>query len=250
MTIHKYLIGGLGVATVVGFAGAAQAAIVSPVTVEFETVHVSGAGGAIYGKANLTPTSGDVCPSPISDCYKEDGFVVGPAEDTANPGAHLHAAGTPANRYIAYHQDSAGLYGRALDGTAFSLESLKFGAHTSSENPGTGPNDNWEILGFNAAFNPGLDGGDGTNYATRVAYRVVPNGFDGTLTLDAAFHDIKAFWIHYQGYPKTPADGKQFAVHIDDIRVAAPVPLPAALWVFISGLTSLALLGRRGGSRG
>jgi hypothetical protein len=248
--------------TLIGFAGAASAASVPPpvlTTLTFDTVNTSGNGGTIYGKANIAPApGGSRCPG-ISDCHREGGFMVGTSEDTANPGAHVHSDGVPANRLVRFKSDTGGFYVRRQDGTPFSLISMSFRAPIDpSANPGNGPLDNWEFLGFNTAFNPGLDSGDGTNHPNRVAYQKIANGFEGTLTLDPAFHLISAFWVHYEGYPRTPGvpqdpevgnlpelPGKAYLAVIDNIQLGAPVPLPAAAWIFASGLTGLALVGRR-----
>ncbi len=99
----------------------------------------------------------------------------------------IYTAPAPqANRMLNYHSDSSGIYIRSLDSKAFSLDSMDFMAPiTSDENPDSGPNDFWDILGFNTALNPGLDTGTGNceDYATCVAYQKVANGFNGTLSV-------------------------------------------------------------------
>jgi hypothetical protein len=191
--------------------------IPGPVTINFDGIARSGLGGAVYGNANMAPTvPGGRCPG-LSDCYRESGFMIGASSDHTNEGAHLHAAGTVQNRAANYHNDSAGMYFRALDGEAFRLESLRFRApFSAASNPAGGF---WKILGFNTPFNPDLSRGDGTNYPTRVALQTVDNPFDGVLTLNEDFSNIHAFWIHYNGYPTTPADGKTFSVEIDDVKM-------------------------------
>ncbi|MEQ8659399.1 MAG: DUF3570 domain-containing protein, partial [Gammaproteobacteria bacterium] len=49
------------------------------------------------------------------------------------------------------------------------------------------------------------------------------NGFDGTLELDDAFANVNAVWIHYKGYPRTPADGKLFDLNLDDVALSSVV---------------------------
>ncbi|MGX2030564.1 DUF3570 domain-containing protein [Methylocaldum gracile] len=194
------------------------------VTIDFENMTFA----AYYGKANAAPEPGGSCAGIGSDgCYFEDGFAIGTVNDPTAPNAHLHRLDGDFSTLLQYHPDSAGIYVRALDGSAFSLDSMEFYARIKSGNPGTGPNDVWEILGFNTALNPDLAAGDGTNYdATRVAYQIVANGFQGALTLNEAFENINAFWIHYKGYPQTPTDGKRFDVQLDNINLSG-VTLPS-----------------------
>lgn len=229
-------------ATLAAFASPAGAAITGPVTIDFENLSLD----AFAGKANATPAASGACVgSGFAACYVEDGMVVGTIADSSNPIAHLHRHIDGDNIAVEYHSDAAGIYVRALDGGVFSLDSMHFAAPIdASENPGDGPDDVWEILGFSTATNADLDLGDGTNYATRVAYQTVANGFDGLLVLDSSFRNIAAFWIHFKGYPQTPIDGKSFGVHIDDIQVSA-VPVPAAAWLMVSGLAGLAATARR-----
>jgi len=203
------------------------------------------------GKANTVPDIGGNCFGTNSEgCYYEDGLVVGIVKDSSNAIAHIHRKGVSSDRSLGYASDSSGIYIRAQDGSAFSLTSMDFKApivtdpNADDQNPGSGPNDFWEILGFNTALNPGLDTGNGTNYVTRVAYQQVFNGFDGPLSLNSGFSNINAFWIHYHGYPQTPTSGKEFFMKLDNVRVSA-VPLPAAAWMFLSGMMGLLAFGRK-----
>ena len=177
--------------------------------------------------------------------------MIGTAEDQANTTAHVHrgSGSNLADRTLQHHADSGGIYIRAQKGEAFSLDSMKFLAPITDANPYSGTNENWEILGFSQAVNPNLDQGDGTNYATRVAYQQIANGFNGTLNLSAInddFKNVNAVWIHYQGYPKTATDGKEYDLKIDDIAISpVVVPVPAAVWLFGSGLLGMLSFGRR-----
>ena len=210
------------------------ASISSPAVIDFNTGMTQSSYG---GFANVAPIAGGACPgSGSSGCFYQNGMVVGIVQDSSNPTAHLHRAGTAADRKLSYHADSSGIYIRSLDSKAFSLGSMDFLAPINPEgNPDSGPNDFWQILGFNTALNPGLATGDGTNYATRVAYQQVANGFSGKLTpysdLNSDnindFNNISAFWIHYNGYPQTPKDGKEFSMTLDNIAVS-PVVLPTS----------------------
>jgi len=237
----------LSLLTMAAIAGPAGAAITAPVTIDFEDLTLV----AFAGKANATPAPSGACVGTgFSACYVEDGMVVGTVADTSNPIAHLHRHIEGDNTLVEYHSDSAGVYVRALDGGVFNLDAMYFEAPLDpSENPGNGADDVWEILGFSSAINPDLDLGDGTNYLTRVAYQTVANGFVGVLELDPSFRNIAAFWIHYKGYPQTPADGASFGVHIDDIQISA-VPVPAAAWFMVSGLVGIAATTRRRARQG
>jgi len=195
--------------------------IPGPVTLTFQGLAFS----SIAGPGNVAPVAGGNCPgNAAAGCYYEGGMAVGIVADSSNPIAHLHRTGPVGDRRLAYHADSSGIHLRALDSSAFSLESLDFLAPIAGDNPDSGGNDVWEILGFDTALNPLLDLGDGTNYGARVAYQTVANGFNGTLALDPAFGNINALWIHYKGYPQSPTDGKQFSMSIDNVRLSNVTP--------------------------
>ena len=240
---HSRTIGALAGLVLSSATGTAAAAIVGPVTVDFNGL----VDATVFGTANVAPGGGSC--GGIGPCWLEEGAVVGVVEVPTNLGAHLHRTGPETDRAIGYEADTSGIYLRADDNSAFGLVSLDFSAPISPENPDNGPNDFWEILGFDTAVNLDLESGDGTNYATRVAYQTVANGFDGTLVLDPAFANINAFWIHYNGYPSVPLDGKSFFLEVDDINLTAaavaPVPIPAAVWLFGSGLLGFAASARK-----
>ncbi len=232
-----------------------------------------------YG-ANLTPQAGGNCPETGgSPCYVEDDFVIGSPFD-GNGTNHIHrvssiTGGGLSDKTLAYHGDSSGIYIRALDQSAFGLSSMVFkaaispdnliyGAGGVSANPDglsdqpsdigmLGPQEKWEIFGFSSAINPDIATNDG--YATAVAHASIANGFVGTVGTDAssdfvlgeAFKNVSAIWVHYNGYPSTPADGIGFDLKVDNITLAAPtaVPIPAAVWMFGSGLLGMLSFGRR-----
>ncbi|QPK63970.1 DUF3570 domain-containing protein [Methylomonas sp. LL1] len=207
---------------------AAPATLAGNVILDFTSFTSSFYGG----QSNVQPIdSAGSCPGTGADgCYYEDGMVVGTPYDATNPGAHLHRLVAYGSRQVQYHNDSAGIYIRALNGQAFALNSMIFHAGTTAPgNNVTGAaNDYWEILGFNKAIDPNLASGDGTNYATRVAYQTVANGFDGLLTLNSGFSNINAFWIHYAGNPKTPTDlSLEFSMSIDNVNLSGVVYVPA-----------------------
>jgi hypothetical protein len=100
-----------------------------------------------------------------------------------------------------------------------------------------GVNDYWEILGYASALNPGLN--LAADSGPWIAKQTVTNGFNGTVTLSSAFNNISAFWIHYHGYQQVPTDGKAFNMNLDNVLVntaVSSVPVPAAVWLFGSGL--------------
>ncbi|CAG1022961.1 hypothetical protein MTYM_02099 [Methylococcales bacterium] len=249
------LLSGALFAALASIAASAGASIASEETLTFSSMATL---QQIGGKANLAPVADGSCTGTGTvGCYYEGSFVVGIVSDSSNLFSHLHK---PLNiGQLQYHSDASGIYLRALDSTNFSLTKLDFHApYDPNENPdagaNAGSNDYWEILGFNTALNdgssplnPNLDTGNGINYASRVAYQTVTNGFDGTLPLNGGFQNINAFWIHYAGYPQTPDDGKQFAMSLDNVVLNAPatVPIPAAVWLFGSALTGLLAFGRR-----
>jgi hypothetical protein len=170
---------------------------------------------ATYGKANMN--TGTACPE--GSCYLEKGIIVGSVYDPASNTGHVHRKIEGNNTLAQYHSDSAGVYFRATNGEAFSAVDLLFKAPLNAGNSGSGANDYWEILGFNTAVNPTLSEGNGTNYATRVAYQTVANGFNNLLTLNDEFKNINALWIHYNGQPKIPASDIAFETLIDNVRL-------------------------------
>jgi hypothetical protein len=227
------------------------AAITSLVNIDFVGLNSTSWSGI----PNIASLANGNCPTSIDHraCYYEDGMAIGVLEDTVNFGEHLHKFGSGATAKLQYHADSSGYYFRAIDSSAFSLNQLDFSASINgSDNPGydaiTNPlvaGDFWEILGFSTALNPNLSTGDGTDYATRIAYQQVANGFNGVLELDSAFHNINAFWIHFNGYPGVPQDGVSFGMSLDNVQISAPVPVPTAVWLFASGLLGLVSTARK-----
>lgn len=241
-------VNGLLLAGLMSVTGAASAATT--------TINFDGMVDPAYGgHANIAAAC-----SNGSACYQESGFLFGVVSD-ATATNHIHSEindfdGTNFLYGLAYHNDSSGVYMRRADGGAFKLTSMDFSAPFgfASGNVRTGF---WEILGFAEAVNPNLSSGDGTNYgSSRVAYQTVNNNsgdsFNGTLSLNSDFNDadgIKGLWIHFNGAPSTAlaTGGLPFKVKIDNMVVSdvAAVPVPAAVWLFGSGLVGLVSLGRK-----
>lgn len=276
---YQTIFGALAICSLALANNRAMAAITPPTLpaiIDFNALALS----SVAGNSNVASpdaTTG-ACPTgPGKNCYQEDGFLTGVVIDnTPSPeaaGAHLHRfIASATDKRLQYHADSTGIYIRAKDSSAFSLSSMDFFAPINSENPiyGNDPaidefgmpipisdipadigllgsDEYWEILGFNTAENPTLADApnDGTNYSSRIAYQTVANGFDGTLSLNSDFGNINAFWIHYHGYPRVPTNGISFGMQLDNVHVAAPVPVPAAMWLFVSGLAGFQMLGKR-----
>ena len=261
--MNKKIINGLLFAAV-AVSGAANAAITSPTVLEFNSMGDS----AYFGLAN-TATLGPGGTCLTGNCYYEDGMVVGIVQDTSTIGStssHVHRVGNSSSARLGYDSDSSGIYMRAQDSSAFSLTTMNFRALASQNNPNAngnytyedsngdlqpvtgvaGVNDYWEILGYSSALNPGLD--TAANSGSWVARQTVANGFSGALTLDAAFNNISAFWIHYNGYTQYPTDGKAFSMTLDNVNLNAAVssvPVPAAVWLFGSGLMGLLYSAKR-----
>lgn len=211
----------LGLMFFLGFGSKAIAA-----TIDFESM----IAGAYYGKANVSTGCGG-----FFNCYEEDGFVVGTTEETVSPFSHLHRdAGI--STAVEYHGDSGGIYLRADDNSAFSLESLDV-RDIAGDN-----GNNFRIIGFSEALNPAINT-ESAPFTNQVASAVISS--NGNHVLNEAFQNIKAFWIYYDGYPNTPSDGTQWNIAIDNIELGAavtatPVPIPfGAIWFFAVALMSL-----------
>jgi len=248
------LLGALTFAALAGAGGTASAALTGSDTV---TVGFDGVPAAVYGHSNDAPIGGGACPPGIGlgPCYYEpssgaSSVAFGPASDSTSLAAHVHGdnydAANPTNKGLAYHGDSAGIFFRMTDSSAFSFNSVLFHAPIDANNPGTGASAFWDIFGYSFATDPTIT----TDGSVPVATLTVNNGYDGTLTLPAAFNNVKSIWIHYNGYPQTPTDGATFKAVIDNVNLSAPggtapVPIPAAVWLFGSGLMGLLSVGKR-----
>jgi hypothetical protein len=209
-------------------------AVTAPATISFSYLNAGqpGAAAAYYGKANIAATDAQGCSSSVK-CYFEAGFSVGSVIDPSDPNAHLHRGGTPSVRSIEYHGDSGGIYIRADDLSAFSLDSFKLDSKNNGTNPAAGTlGSNFEILGFKDALNADVTTwnwtADPTYGGKRVAYQLMPN--DGspvptTIVLNDQFRNVKAIWIHYQGYPRVPTDGVEFDIKVIGIQLSAPLTI-------------------------
>lgn len=260
-TIHPKTLAGVVLVSSAALAGSAQAALVT-----FQSM-----SNAVYGKANVAGAFTGNCAE--ANCYVENGVVVGGVQDPTDTGAHYHRAGPTSDREAQYHPDSTGIFVRMADNSNFSLQSIDLNV----TNGGTGGN--FVIYGYASAANmpvlfQSTPFGGGANSSTDpdwgsvspVATYVFPNdgAFNQTVnlaTLGPAFGNIGAFWLHYQGYNHSPTVNydspsvnglpQQYAdwdIRIDDINLGAPVapvPVPAAFWLFGAALSSLVTLARR-----
>ena len=186
----------------------------SPTNIGFDLINQ---GRSITGKPN------DGACVPVVTCISQNGMLFGVVDALSSPHSehfHTEAGFQGSNITLGLHEDSSGIYFRAADQGAFSLYSLAINAPFGIDNPvyganaayvngvlqadGSnipGPNEKWEILGFNTALNPTLAAGDGTHYPGQVvAYQTVTNGTVGTVNLNPAFENVKSIWIHYDGH--------------------------------------------------
>lgn len=245
----KYIrtINGLLLAGLVTASGAVSAAVT--------TINFDGMGPAYGGHANAAAP----CTNGEAECYAESGFLIGVVSDPTLTN-HVHGDingfdGVNFQYGLGYHNDSSGMYMRRADGEAFTVSEVDFSAAFGFAS-GNVRKGFWEILGFDQAVNPNLSSGNGTNYANRTAYQTVNNYANdftnGLLTLNSDFNDadgIKGLWIHFNGAPSTAlaGPGLPFKVEIDNLVVGdvAAVPVPAAAWLFGSGLLGLLSFGRK-----
>jgi Protein of unknown function (DUF3570) len=204
--------------------GSAYTLTTQDVTLNFDDM----TNASYDGEANIAASGG------CGGCYLESGFVMGVVDD-GNPTNHIHNNATNPGFSVAYHNDSTGVYLRALDSSAFRILSMSW----NTTDPSNARNGTWEILGFNQAANPNLSAGNGTTYSTRSAYQTVvqtpslppsnPNyvaTFNGELNLNSDFNDINgvnAIWIHWKGITTSAAANALnpgFLIKIDNIKIA------------------------------
>jgi hypothetical protein len=81
------------------------------------------------GRPNLAPAPDTGRCQGVGVCYEEDGFIIGVVENGGIE--HLHAV----TGKLSYHADSTGIYVRAKDSSAFSLDSLDLFAPIKNDNP-------------------------------------------------------------------------------------------------------------------
>lgn len=182
-----------------------------------------------------------------------------------NDSAHIHVNGgdgNPATPTVPFiHGDVGGVF---ISGTgshsAFSFSSMDvLDAVLQSDNL-IHPNATVTVRGFKGGVNGMLDGiveADGTTMqysgGSKVAETTIANGFTGTvdfLAQDAGFGDVDYveffFTDFYRQLPSSLGDGA-FDFKFDNIVVdtAAVVPVPAAVWLFGSGMLGLLSFGKR-----
>lgn len=215
----------------------------APVTIDFSTF----TNGAYYGKSNTS--TGCTITQP---CYDQFGIIVGTPNGNGFD-THIHqkvigpildANGneTGYDDYgVSNHNDAAGIYIRANDGSSFSADSFRMIAPIAADNKRLnfkGQEAFFEIIGFSESIVPdastfawgtsSLAAGVSTPPAThpkQVAYQSVANGFTGTLVLNDNFKNVKAIWIHYGNYPQYPISGDRstWNLVVDDVKLSKPV---------------------------
>jgi len=197
---------------------------------------------AYYGKANAVGQC-----TGFTTCYTETGaadYYIGTTEDVAaGPFTHLHRAGDGSS--LQHHADAAGIYGRRIDEGTFNLNSFD-AIELAGDNTGI-----FNIIAFDSAYNSDITG-FGVDYTAAAGYlgqQQINSGAAGsTVNLNQSiFANIKAFAIFYDGYNYTPSDGTDWDIVVDNINVSAvsAVPVPAAAYLFGTGLIGLVSLGRK-----
>lgn len=229
MKIKQIICAGMltGLMIITGTVGAAATAA----TIDFEGL----LDGAVYGKSNIDDaTYGCVG---LFSCYVEKGVVFGTPYDLSSPFSHVHLD-TKLSNGLAYHGDSAGIYVRAANLGAFSLDSLEIRDIAGDFGP------NFNIVGFGTPYNGNIVG-DTPSFSNQVAFDTI--NANGLKVLDASFSNINAFWIYYDGYTATPSDGSSWDIVIDNVQVSqvSAVPLPAAFWLMGSALLGLTAFGKK-----
>lgn len=254
----------MGLLLLVGSVSVASAALVGTQTAK---VTFSLMANAVFGHANESGGAfNGGCT--YNNCFVQSGIVTGVVADPTDAGAHIHKSGTTTVIQAQYHPDSTGLYVRMADLTDFSLQSL-FVNTTNGVEGG-----NFVLYGYADAINDGLltaggavpkgSGGsgsssdeDGGNQLVSgvdryVASYVIPNsGFNSTIdfssltSTDADWGNISALWLTFQGFNHSPNvnyDDESYPdwdIRVDDITLGAPVPVPATVWLFASGVLGL-----------
>ncbi len=216
--------------------------------IDFESLDV----GAVYGKSNVTGISSPFGVAPACggffNCYEEDGFLIGTPNDELSVLAHVHRSGNAGDYSLEYHNDSAGIYIRKTDSSAFALESFDIEELSAG--------DNFTIVGFSEALNDNIVGIDINNIASASNYvtsQSLSSSNIGEVILADAFHDIKAFWLVYSDITETPSGAVNWDINIDNIKVSdvsvnppvSHVPVPAAVYFFASGLMGLFTMKRK-----
>ncbi len=252
-------------ATTTLFSANSSAALIGTqtATVDFGSTGNNPVAAAVYGKSNESGGNftGD-CTS--ANCYVQNGVVVGGVNDPSDPQAHLHRQGSTSNRELQYHPDSTGMYVRLSDKSNFSLQSIYINVTNGAADG------NFKLYGYTNAINDGLltEAGEspiepgngfgsssdpeGGNTPFIASYNIPNDGaFDQTISFldlisaDSDWGNIGAFWLTFEGFNHSPttnyAEGSypDWDARIDNIVLGAPVPVPAAVWLFGTGLIGL-----------
>jgi len=214
------------------------------------TVTFDSLPAAVYGHTNI---AGGCTVLNQDTCYTENGLTVGTVQDAAAPSAHVHQqADFLSNDFkIQYHQDSAGIYLRKADASAFSLDSLEISFLQGANDFGNGLEAHhiFQIEGFSEAYNTDIVGAAQGSGANNIGMQTITqaNVGVGNLTLDSFFSNVNAVWIHFDGSTNTPSGSENFDLRINNavISEVSAVPVPAAAYLFGTGLIGLVSMGRK-----
>lgn len=233
------------------FAGSASAA-----TLEFTTIT------GTFGHANEINNGAFNGGCQFNNCYVEDGVVVGVVADPLDSGSHLHRRVVSGEVKAEYEADSTGMYVRNADLSKFSLQNVDITVVGATGG-------NFVLYGYENALNPGLlTNNVGTPFPDGQANPTDPEGgtvpyiaryqlpnqvaSNGTLTLaellavDQDWGSIGALWVTFEGFNHSPTNSYElgsvpgYVIHFDNMNigapVAAPIPVPGAVWLFGSAL--------------
>ncbi len=182
----------------------------------------------------------------LGECYQESGYYIGTAAADGVPipdaAAHIHSrdnqnTGTTG---FGYENDSFGIVLKAVNSGNFNLNSLDLDLSQSADNTYVG---DFVI----ASYTINADGSRGT----QIGSINIPNfSQDGVLdlSLNGVFQDIGMVYMYYDPFTIENSDTRdipaKFFANVDNIDVTA-VPIPAAVYLFGTGLLGLFSLKRK-----
>jgi len=233
--------------TISGMALLALTSIPGTASAVTSTVTFDNIDAATYGIAN------EAGGCDFDPCYTESGMTVATIGDPTAPNAHIHrfAPRLSTDYEVQYHQDSAGIYLRKTDESAFSLDSLTIVDLFGDTSFGNGQviHDVFQIEAFSEAYNTDIWGATQGTGANNIGMQTITNTNigAGNLTLDSFFSNVKAVWFHYDNTTFTPNGSENFDLRLNDLVISdvSAVPVPAAAYLFGTGLIGLVSLGRK-----